>query len=77
MTRLESVSPFADLNTALAQITADFGAWRVLSALLRHLFIRKRRVTMLSPPLLNAHMRRDIGLPPLSDRPPVPLPMRF
>jgi len=77
MTRLEAVSPFADLNTALAQITADFGAWRVLSALLRQLFIRKRRATMLSPPPLNAHMRRDIGLPPLSDQPPVPLILRF
>jgi len=76
MTRLESVPPFGDLNTALAQITADFGTWRVLSALLRQLFIRKRRVTMLAPPL-DAHMRRDVGLPPLSDRPPVPLPMRF
>ena len=76
MTRLESVSPFGDLNTAMAQITADFGKWRVLRALLRHLFIRKNLVAMLSPPL-NAHMRKDIGLPPLSDRPPVPLPMRF
>ncbi|OUS35038.1 hypothetical protein A9Q94_14260 [Rhodobacterales bacterium 56_14_T64] len=76
MTRLDSVSTFADLNAALVQITSDFGKWRVLSALLRQLFIRKRRVTMLAPPL-NAHMRKDIGLPPLSDRPPVPLPMRF
>ncbi|PCJ09043.1 MAG: hypothetical protein COB16_05705 [Rhodobacteraceae bacterium] len=76
MTRLESISPFAELNAALAQITADFGKWRVLRALLRHLFVRKRPVAILSPPL-NAHMRRDIGLPPLSDRPPVPLPMRF
>lgn len=75
MTRLESTSSFADINTALVQITADFGKWRVLSALLRHLFIRKKRVSMLSPPLLNAHMRKDIGLPPLGepllfDRPP-------
>ena len=64
MTRIESTTPFADLNTALTQITADFGKWRVLSALLRHLFVRQRPVSMLSPPTLSAHLRRDIGLPP-------------
>ena len=73
MTRLEATTPFADLNAALAQITADFGKWRVLSALLRHLFIRKRPVAMLSPPPLDAHLRRDIGLPPLSDKPSMPM----
>jgi len=76
MTRLETTTPFADLNAALSQITADFGKWRVLSALLRHLFVRKRRVAMLSPPL-NAHMRRDIGLQPLGDLAIDRLPPRF
>ena len=74
MTRLESSTPFADLNTALAQITSDFGKWRVLSALLRHLFVRKSPVTMLSPPMTD-HMRKDIGLPPADE--PLKLPLRL
>ncbi|WIY23414.1 hypothetical protein [Parasedimentitalea psychrophila] len=73
MTRLESRSPFADLNTALLQITADFGKWQVLSALLRHLMVRKTPVAMLSPPMSD-HMRKDIGLPVINDRPPRGLP---
>lgn len=77
MTRLESTSSLSDMNTALMQITADFGKWRVLSALLRHLFIRKKPVSMLSPPLLNAHMRKDIGLPPLGEPLPSQRPPRF
>ncbi|AZV79263.1 hypothetical protein EBB79_16170 [Parasedimentitalea marina] len=76
MTRLEPTNPFADLNTALTQITSDFGKWRVLSALLRHLFVRKTPVAMLSPPL-NAHMRKDIGLPPIRDRSPLDIPPWF
>lgn len=72
MTRLESTTPFTDLNAALAQITSDFGKWQVLSALLRHLVVRKNPVSMLSPPMTN-HMRKDIGLPPVKDRPQVPL----
>lgn len=68
MTRLETRSPFADLNAALLQITADFGKWRVLSALLRHLMVRKTPVAMLSPPVSD-HMRKDIGLPVISGRP--------
>ena len=76
MTRFESTHPFPDLNTALTQITSDFGKWRVLSALLRHLFIRKTPVAMLSPPL-NDHMRKDIGLPPVKDRPQMPLHTHF
>ena len=73
MTRLESRSPFADLNAALLQSTADFGKWRVLSALLRHLMVRKTPVAMLSPPLSD-HMRKDIGLPVISDQPLRSLP---
>lgn len=69
MTRTDPTAPFSDLNIALAQITADFGKWRVLSAMLRQLFLRKQPVAMLSPPILNEHLRKDMGLPPLSDRP--------
>jgi hypothetical protein len=71
MTRIEPMYPFADLNTALTQITSDFGKWRVLSALLRHLMVRRNPVAMLSPPLTD-HMRRDIGLPPIVKRPQMP-----
>ncbi|NIZ61747.1 hypothetical protein DL239_12275 [Sedimentitalea sp. CY04] len=72
MTRLESTAPFADLNTSLAQIISDFGKWQVLSALLRHLMVRKNPVTMLSPPISD-HMRKDIGMPPNVERPRLPL----
>jgi hypothetical protein len=76
MTRFESTTPFADLNTALAQITSDFGKWRVLSALLRHLMVRKNPVAMLSPPMTD-HMRKDIGLPPIAKPPQLPLFTHF
>lgn len=77
MTRLDPILPYVDLNTALAQMTADFGKWRVLVAVLRHLFVRKSPAAMRAPPLLDAHMRKDIGLPPLSDQPPERLFFHF
>jgi hypothetical protein len=58
---------FPALRSRLDPIIDDHGPWPVLRAVLARAFRGNRHV----PPLgLNAHLRRDIGLPPLDDDPP-------
>lgn len=70
MTRIDSPAPFADPNTALARILADFGARRTLTALLRALIAARRPPParrVLRNRQLSNHLRSDIGLPPLPE----------
>lgn len=60
MTRTENHIPTADLQTALEQIIADFGAWRVSRAVIARLFTRRKQ--RLRTDALSDHLRRDIGL---------------
>ena len=60
MTRTENPIPTADLQTALEQIIADFGAWRVSRAVIARLFTRRKQ--RLRADALSDHLRRDIGL---------------
>ncbi len=72
MTRLESSAPFAELNTALTRLLAEFGTRRTLTALLRALIATRRPppARLKRHPLNCNHLRRDIGLPPVRE----PLP---
>jgi hypothetical protein len=73
MTRLDSTAPFADLNTALTRLLAEFGTMRTLTALLRALIAARRpppAKRLRRHPLNCNHLRRDIGLPPVRE----PLP---
>ena len=70
MTRLESSAPFADLNTALTRLLAEFGTRRTLTALLRALIDTRRpppAKRLRRHPLNCNHLRRDIGLPPVRE----------
>lgn len=69
MTPMKSRTRPFDPHAALAQVLAELGTRRTLAALLRQLAAAKR-----PPPrprrrqqhaLLDNHLRRDIGLPPL------------
>ncbi|MDC0738333.1 hypothetical protein N6L24_08575 [Cognatishimia sp. SS12] len=66
----------ADLQQQIAALTAQFGHWRALAALLRHIVRPQTR-----PPddisQLSDHHRRDIGLPPSADPAERWMPPRF
>ncbi|KIC11652.1 hypothetical protein RA19_06430 [Leisingera sp. ANG-M1] len=71
MTRTEFTTPIRDPHAALAQILADLGLRRTLTAILRQILAAH------SPPrkaartqALSNHMRRDIGLAPLPEELP-------
>lgn len=53
-----------DLAAALDGIIDEHGSWRVLRALLAAA-LKRRRLRVTASDMLNAHMRRDIGLDPL------------
>ena len=61
MTRNEHQTVATDLQTALEQIIADFGAWRVSRAVIARLFTRRKQ-RLRSVDGLSPHLRRDIGL---------------
>ncbi|MEK0164581.1 hypothetical protein VWZ88_09040 [Phaeobacter sp. JH20_36] len=71
MTSTQFPTPLRDPHAALAQILADLGLRRTLTAILRQMIAAqsppRRRASTL--PICN-HLRRDIGLPPLADRLP-------
>lgn len=79
MTPTETRPRPADPHTALEHVLAELGIRRTLTALLRLLIAAKRpppRPRQHHAPLDN-HLRRDIGLPPLPDRPPPDHPLRL
>lgn len=75
MTRIETRIPAAEAQALLAQILAELGIRRTLAALLRLAIATNRAPPRpnhhLRPAPLNDHLRRDIGLAPLPEPPPV------
>jgi hypothetical protein len=63
MTRLENRLSAAEIQALLAEMIADAGAWRVLTAAAKQALRRKTRPAN-GLITLNNHMRRDIGMAP-------------
>jgi hypothetical protein len=55
--------------TTLEELIARHGAWRVLGAAIATLLWRRRALARRDARALSAHLRRDIGMPPVPERP--------
>lgn len=68
MTRTEPTPTFAELSSAVTLLIAQFGRWNALREVIRQLFQYRGRPPDASS-TLNAHLRKDIGLPPPPQNP--------